>query len=58
VEIQPVRKSAGLAFLISLLVPGAGQMYCGKIARGGTTLAFFVLSVVLTRDGPRSSFSD
>jgi len=48
VETQPVRKSAGLAFLISLLVPGAGQMYCGKIARGGTTVAFFVLSVVLT----------
>lgn len=43
-----MRKSAGLAFLISLLVPGAGQMYCGKIARGGTTLAFFVLSVVVT----------
>jgi TM2 domain-containing membrane protein YozV len=47
VDVQPVRKSAGLAFLISLLVPGAGQMYCGKVARGGTTLAFFVLSVIL-----------
>ena len=47
-ETQPPRKSAGLAFVISLLVPGGGQMYCGKVARGGTTLAFFVLSVVLT----------
>ena len=48
VDVQPVHKSAGLAFLISLIVPGAGQMYCGKTARGGMTLAFFVLSVILT----------
>ncbi|MFY9559615.1 MAG: hypothetical protein WAQ52_05210 [Terriglobales bacterium] len=47
-EVPPNHKSAGLAFLLSLLVPGAGQMYCGKVARGGVTLAFFALSVVLT----------
>lgn len=46
-EVLPEHKSAGLAFLLSLLVPGAGQMYCGKVARGGVTLAFFALSVVL-----------
>lgn len=50
-ETPPAHKSAGLAFLISLLAPGSGQIYCGKVARGGTTLAFFVLSVALTGVG-------
>lgn len=39
-------KSAGLAFLLSLLVPGAGQFYCGKNGRGGMTLAFWLLGLI------------
>jgi TM2 domain-containing membrane protein YozV len=44
---EPRHKSAGLAFALSLLVPGTGQLYCGKIASGGMTLAFWLLGVVL-----------
>lgn len=40
-------KSAGVAFALSLLIPGAGQLYCEKIGRGGITLSFWVLSLVL-----------
>lgn len=40
-------KSAGLAFGLSLLIPGAGQFYCGKTARGGTTLGFWLVGLVL-----------
>lgn len=38
-------KSPGLAFLFSVLVPGLGQLYCGKVKRGLWTLFFFSLSV-------------
>jgi len=41
-------KSAGLAFALSLLVPGAGQFYCGKKVRGWTTLGFWLLGVLLS----------
>ena len=41
-------KSAGLAFAISLFVPGAGQLYDGKSARGVVTLGFFVIGMFLT----------
>ena len=44
---EPRHKSAGLAFLLSFFIPGAGQLYCGKIPRGFTTLGFFVGSAVL-----------
>jgi TM2 domain-containing membrane protein YozV len=47
----PAHKSAGLAFLLSLIVPGAGQMYCGKTGRGGFTLALFVAAIGLTTLG-------
>ena len=47
----PAHKSAGLAFLLSLIVPGAGQMYCGKTGRGGITLALFVAALGLTTLG-------
>jgi hypothetical protein len=43
---EPRHKSAGLAFLLSLLVPGAGQFYCGKNGRGGMTLAFWLLGLI------------
>jgi len=45
---EPRHKSAGLAFGLSLLIPGAGQFYCGKIFRGGMTLAFWLLALLLT----------
>jgi hypothetical protein len=45
---RPTHKSAGLAFLVSLIVPGAGQMYCGKTARGVLTLVFFLGGVALS----------
>jgi len=44
--LEPRHKSAGLAFLLSLLVPGAGQFYCGKNGRGGMTLAFWLLGLI------------
>jgi TM2 domain-containing membrane protein YozV len=27
-------KNAGAAFIMSMVVPGSGQMYCGKVGRG------------------------
>ncbi len=38
-------KSPGLAFVMSLFVPGSGQLYCGKTLRGLMTLVFFVIGV-------------
>ncbi len=43
-------KSAGLAFLLSLIIPGSGQMYCG-MPRGFTILGVWVVSVLLTAFG-------
>jgi len=43
----PRHKSAGLAFGLSFLIPGAGQFYCGKRVRGGATLLFWLAAVVL-----------
>lgn len=40
-------KSAGLALLLSLILPGAGQLYCGKSFRGGVTLGFSLVGAVL-----------
>lgn len=40
----PREKKPGLAFLLSLLLPGLGQFYCGKIKRGVWTLVFSLLS--------------
>ncbi len=45
---EPRHKSAGLAFGLSVLIPGVGQLYCGKTARGGMTLAFWLVGLVLT----------
>jgi len=36
----------GLAFAMSLLVPGSGQLYCGK-RRGAVTMAFFAGAVLV-----------
>ncbi len=40
-------KSAGLAFALSLILPGAGQFYCGETGRGGITLGFWLLGLLL-----------
>jgi TM2 domain-containing membrane protein YozV len=44
-------KSAGLAFGLSVLIPGAGQLYCGKLGRGAMTLGFWVLGLGLALSG-------
>jgi TM2 domain-containing membrane protein YozV len=38
-------KNSGLAAVLSLIIPGLGQMYAGRIARG---LVFFFLGIPLT----------
>jgi TM2 domain-containing membrane protein YozV len=45
---QPVPRSPLVAFLLSLVFPGAGQIYCGKTSRGLWTLAFFLPALALT----------
>jgi hypothetical protein len=52
---DPRHKSAGLAFFLSLLVPGAGQFYCGKNGRGGMTLAFWLLGLILCAAHPSTA---
>ena len=49
------KKSAGLAFAMSLLVPGAGQLYVGKGTRGVVTLGLFVLGMFLVVGSPSGS---
>lgn len=51
---EPRHKSAGLAFLLSFLLPGVGQLYCGKTSRGLTTLVFWIIGAVLRLTGDRS----
>ena len=45
------QKSAGLAFLLSLLIPGAGQFYCGKTARGWIVLGIWLFAMLLIFTG-------
>lgn len=44
---DPPHKSAGLAFLLSLFIPGLGQLYCGKGPRASLTFVFFVIGSFL-----------
>jgi TM2 domain-containing membrane protein YozV len=44
---EPRHKSAGWAFVLSLLVPGLGQFYCDKTARGVLTLGCWFGALVL-----------
>jgi TM2 domain-containing membrane protein YozV len=44
---DPPHKSAGLAFLLSLFIPGLGQLYCGKGVRASFTFVFFVIGILL-----------
>lgn len=43
----PNPKDSTIAFLLSLVMPGAGQMYCGETRRGGLTLFFFGVGAAL-----------
>jgi TM2 domain-containing membrane protein YozV len=43
---QQPRRSPGLTWAISLVVPGSGQIYCGKKTRGAWTLAFAFLALL------------
>lgn len=45
---QPVPKSPLIAFILSLVVPGTGHMYCGKTTRGLWTLAIFLPALAIT----------
>ncbi len=47
-EPQPVPRSSLVAFLLSLVLPGAGQIYCGKNSRGLWILAIFLPALALT----------
>lgn len=48
IPVPPAQpKSPGTAFLLSLLVPGLGQMYAGAMRRGGWTFFFSALCLVL-----------
>lgn len=44
VASPPMSKNPGFAWLVSLVLPGSGQLYCGKINRGAWTMAFFTLT--------------
>lgn len=46
-EVPAQRKSAGLAWLLSLFVPGAGQIYLGARTRGIAMLAATGLAIAL-----------
>ena len=39
-----VGKSPGVAVLLSFLIPGVGQFYCGENTKGGIMLAIYLLS--------------
>jgi TM2 domain-containing membrane protein YozV len=41
------KKSAGVAAVLSILLVGAGQMYCGRVGRGFAFLAAAVASYLL-----------
>jgi TM2 domain-containing membrane protein YozV len=41
-------KNAALSFVLSLVLPGSGQMYAGRTTAGAVTLAFFGAGVALS----------
>jgi TM2 domain-containing membrane protein YozV len=45
---HPVPRGPLVAFLLSLVFPGTGQIYCGKTSRGLWTLAIFFPALALT----------
>ena len=43
----PKRKSAGLAWLLSMVLPGLGHLYCGLNLRGGLVMGFSVVGMAV-----------
>ena len=41
-EFAPVKKSAGLAWLLAMVLPGLGHFYCGVKLRGALVMGFSV----------------
>jgi tetratricopeptide (TPR) repeat protein len=48
-------RNPGLAFLLSLLMPGVGQLYNGQFVKGGVILGIMVLGVVIFLATPGGS---
>ncbi|MCZ7383629.1 MAG: zinc ribbon domain-containing protein [Candidatus Methanoperedens sp.] len=44
ISIIPEKKNVALAVVLSFLIPGLGQIYCGKVARG---VGILVLSILM-----------
>ena len=44
ISIIPEKKSVALAVVLSFFIPGLGQIYCGKVARG---VGILVLSILM-----------
>ncbi len=45
IPIIPEKKNVALAVVLSLLIPGLGQIYCGKVARGVGILVLNILVI-------------
>lgn len=43
----PEKKSVALSVVLSFFIPGAGQMYCGKVARGAGMLVLGILMFLI-----------
>lgn len=48
-------RNPGLAFLLSLLMPGVGQLYNGQFVKGGVILGIMVLGVIIFLATPGGS---
>lgn len=46
-----IGKNAAVAVLLSFLIPGVGQFYCGATKTGGIMLAIYIVSLALTGFG-------
>ena len=43
--VPPRKRSAGLAWLLSMVLPGLGHFYCGLMVRGGLVMGFSVVGM-------------
>jgi TM2 domain-containing membrane protein YozV len=44
---EPTGPSQGIAAVLSLFIPGAGQLYCGRVGSGLAWLFFVVVGYVM-----------
>ncbi len=42
-----IRRNPGLAFLLSFLMPGVGQLYNGQFVKGGVVLGAFIVGLIV-----------